>query len=154
MKRLTFIFLLLLTGTFFYAQDAREAYYYYEVLELRHEPKPETEGFVTERITEYLNRGLYATRTQDGNGIFLSWRLLQSDDPQTGFHIYREVNGKARRLNRSLITATCDFIDPQPAEGTAYYWIVSIVKGKAQPASDKIEVVFLQIPTKTIQLLN
>ncbi|MCD8166215.1 MAG: silent information regulator protein Sir2 [Bacteroides sp.] len=142
MKKLIFTFSLLLTGMLSYAQDAREAYYYYEVLEPRHEPKPEVEGFATERITEYLNRGLYATRTQDGSGIYLSWRLLQSDDPQTGFHIYREVNGKSRRLTNSPITATCDFTDRQPAEGTSSYWVVPIVKGKAQPVSDKIEVVF------------
>ena len=35
-----------------YAQDPRESHYYYEVLDPRHEAKPLTEGFATERVTE------------------------------------------------------------------------------------------------------
>ena len=34
------------------AQDSRERTYYYEILEPRHEPKPEIKGFATERIKE------------------------------------------------------------------------------------------------------
>ena len=34
------------------AQDLRERTYYYEILEPRHEPKPEIKGFATERVKE------------------------------------------------------------------------------------------------------
>ena len=47
--------LLLSISTNMIAQDLRERTYYYEILEPRHEPKPEIKGFATERIKE---RGL------------------------------------------------------------------------------------------------
>ena len=62
------------------AQDLRERTYYYEILEPRHEPKPEIKGFATERVKEKLDRGLTATPSADGKGIYLSWRLLEQDE--------------------------------------------------------------------------
>lgn len=61
------------------AQDSRERTYYYEILEPRHEPKPKIKGFATERVKENLDRGLTATSSVDGKGIYLSWRLLEQD---------------------------------------------------------------------------
>ena len=55
------------------AQDSRERTYYYEILEPRHEPKPKIKGFATERVKEHLDRGLTATPSADGKGIYLSW---------------------------------------------------------------------------------
>ena len=46
--------LLLSISTNMIAQDLRERTYYYEILEPRHEPKPEIKGFATERIKENL----------------------------------------------------------------------------------------------------
>ena len=40
--------LLLSISTSMTAQDLRERTYYYEILEPRHEPKPEIKGFATE----------------------------------------------------------------------------------------------------------
>ena len=65
------------------AQDLRERTYYYEILEPRHEPKPEFKGFVTERVKEKLDRGLKANPSADGKGIYLSWRLLEQDGTDT-----------------------------------------------------------------------
>ena len=90
------------------AQDPRERHYYYEILDPRHEPKPLVEGFARERVTENLNRGLTVTPARDGKGIYLSWRLLASDAPGTAFHVYREADGKARRLTKKPLTQTCD----------------------------------------------
>ena len=70
------------------AQDLRERTYYYEILEPRHEPKPEVNGFATERIKEHLNRGLTAIPAMDGKDIYLSWRLLEQDDADVSFHLY------------------------------------------------------------------
>ena len=61
--------LLLSISTNMIAQDLRERTYYYEILEPRHEPKPEIKGFATERIKENLDRGLTATPSADGKGI-------------------------------------------------------------------------------------
>ena len=75
--------LLLSISTNMIAQDLRERTYYYEILEPRHEPKPEIKGFATERIKENLDRGLTATPSADGKGIYLSWRLLELTLPST-----------------------------------------------------------------------
>ena len=106
------------------AQDPRERHYYYEILDPRHEPKPLVEGFARERVTENLNRGLTVTPARDGKGIYLSWRLLASDAPGTAFHVYREADGKTRRLTKKPLTQTCDFMDVTPAE-KASYWVGS-----------------------------
>lgn len=122
-----------------YAQDPRESHYYWEILDPKHEPKPQVEGFAQERVAEKLNRGLSVAPAQDGKSVHLSWRLLASDVPATAFHVYREANGKARRLTSKAISQTCDFVDTTPA-GEATYWIEAIVKGRKPTASNKQEV--------------
>ena len=99
-----------------YAQDPRERHYFYEILEPRHEPKPLVEGFAQERISERLNRGLVAVPSGNAGAVYLSWRLLASDDAATSFHVYREADGKVRRLTRKAISETCDFVDTAPCK--------------------------------------
>lgn len=122
------------------AQDSRERHYYYEILEPRHESKPLVESLATERITERLNRGLYAIPSEEGKGVYLSWRLLNTDAPTTAFHVYREAGGKVRCLTEKPILTTCDFIDRSPAPGKALYWVVPIAKGLKPIASERVEV--------------
>ncbi len=156
MRRLMTGLTCLCLGTMLYAQDPREANYYFEILEPDHEDKPMVEGFATEKIKEKLGRGLYATRTTDGKGIYLSWRLLESDEPATGFHIYREVNGRAQRISKKPILQTTDFTDTAPVNQEAAYWVVPVVKGKPQLPSDKVNVTFgtLDKDYVSIQLKN
>ena len=130
------------------AQDPRERHYYYEILDPRHEPKPLVEGFARERVTENLNRGLTVTPARDGKGIYLSWRLLASDAPGTAFHVYREADGKARRLTKKPLTQTCDFMDVTPAE-KASYWVEALVKGKKPALSEKREVILSELKPYT-----
>lgn len=112
------------------AQDLRERTYYYEVLEPRHETKPEINGFATEKIKEQLDRGLTAVPSVDGKGIYLSWRLLEEDPAEVSFHLYRSVNGKTKRLTKSPLTATCDFVDEAPVNEKALYWVCALDKKK------------------------
>ena len=130
------------------AQDPRERHYYYEILDPRHEPKPLVEGFARERVTENLNRGLTVTPARDGKGIYLSWRLLASDAPGTAFHVYREADGKTRRLTKKPLTQTCDFMDVTPAE-KASYWVEALVKGKKPALSEKREVILSELKPYT-----
>lgn len=123
-----------------FAQDLRERTYYYEILEPRHEPKPQVEGFAQERVKENLNRGLTATLAQNGNSVYLNWRLLESDPENVAFNLYRSVNGKTKRLNSKPISKTCDYTDNSPGE-KATYWVAAIVNKKEQAGPDKIEVV-------------
>ena len=139
MKRTTLFALLCCAAGLMQAQDPRERYYYYEILEPRHEAKPQVEGFAQERIQERLNRGLSATPSIDGKGLYLSWRLLDSDQPTTTFHLYREANGKSRRLTGKALSQTCDFTDAAPvAEAT--YWVEAVNKGRKPEASERLSV--------------
>lgn len=138
-KTILFIASLLCTGLL-YAQDPRERHYFYEILDPRHEPKPKVEGFAQQRVTERLDRGLYAVKSSDNNGVYLSWRLLTDDPADTGFHVYREVNGKKTRLTSKAVTGTCDFTDTRPVNGAASYWVEARSKGRKPVSSDKIEV--------------
>jgi rhamnogalacturonan endolyase len=141
MKRKSILIVsILLAFTMIYAQDPRERAYSYEILEPSHESKPLVDGFATKRITEQLNRGLSASLSVDGKGVYLSWRLLTDDNPQIAFHVYREANGKSRRLTNKPVTATCDFIDISPVTGNATYWVETISKGVKPVSSNKIEV--------------
>lgn len=136
-----------------YAQDPRESHYYWEILDPKHEPKPLVEGFAQERIVEKLNRGLTAAPAQDGKSIYLSWRLLASDAPATAFHVYRETDGKARRLTSKALSQTCDFVDTTPAQ-QASYWVEAIVKGQKPIASAKQEVQLSALKPYTSIRLN
>lgn len=123
------------------AQDTRERHYYYEILDPRHEAKPQVEGYATERIKEKLNRGLAAAPTADGQSIHIGWRLLESDPEGVSFHLYRSVNGKQKRLTTRPLKEVCDFIDMHPADGKAEYWVsVLDKKGKSIQTSERLEV--------------
>lgn len=122
-----------------HAQDLRERTYYYEILEPRHEPKPQIEGYAQERVKENLNRGLTAALAQDGKSIYFSWRLLETDPENVTFNLYRSINGKVKRLNSKPIKQTCDFTDNSPG-GEASYWVTTIVNKKEQAPSHKIDV--------------
>ena len=114
-----------------YAQDSRERNYYYEILDPSHEPKPLVEGFATTRVSETLDRGLTLVPGQKEGSLYLSWRLLQSDAPDVAFNVYRQVNGKTKKLNRKPLKATTDFVDPSPVAGEASYQVVAVDrKGK------------------------
>ena len=56
---------------------------------------------------EYLTRGVHAV--SDGSGkIFVSWRLLGTEDTTMAFNLYRTTGKKTLQLNKSLIlAATC-----------------------------------------------
>lgn len=135
-----------------YAQDPRERNYFFEILDPKHEPKPLVEGFAQERVTERLNRGLTAAPARDGQSVYLSWRLLASDAPATAFHVYREANGKVRRLTGKAITRTCDFVDESPC-AQASYQVEAVVKGSKPTLSEKLEVTLADLkPYTSIRL--
>lgn len=122
------------------AQDTRERTYQYEILEPRHEYKPQINGFAQNRIVENLNRGLTAIKSADKNAVYLSWRLLQNDDSSVAFHVYREANGKIKKLTSKPLAITTDFVDINPVGTKALYWVVPVVKKKELVASAKINV--------------
>jgi len=123
------------------AQDPRERNYMYPVLNPIHEPKPQVTGWATQRVTEKFNRGLTAFQT-DLHTVYLSWRLLAEDAPQTAFNLYREVVGKrAVRINRKSLTITTDFVDQLPGKlSVATYFVLPVVAGEEQKKSEKVSI--------------
>ncbi len=123
------------------AQDLRERNYYYEILSPNHANKEKVEGFAVQKVKENLDRGLSAAPSLDGKGVYLSWRLLEEDEANTSFHVYRSENGKVKRLTSRPIQATCDFTDAHPVAGKALYWVCNLnAKKKVVGTSVKIEV--------------
>lgn len=123
------------------AQDLRERNYYYEILSPNHANKEKVEGFAVQKVKENLDRGLSAVPSLDGKGVYLSWRLLEEDEANTSFHVYRSENGKVKRLTSKPIQATCDFTDAHPVAGKALYWVCNLnAKKKVVGTSAKIEV--------------
>lgn len=117
-------------------QDTRERNYMYEILNPNHAVKPEVKGFASERVEEYLNRGLQLFSLHNNHAIYLNWRLLKTDSESIVFNVYRSSNGKTKKLNKNPIIKTTDFVDSNPQEGEVFYW-VEAVEGKIKTSSDK-----------------
>ena len=123
------------------AQDPRERNYMYPVLKPTHEQKPLVKGWATQKVTEKFNRGLTVRQTAPAT-VYLSWRLLAEDPPQTSFNLYREEPGKkAIRINKKPLSKTTDFVDQIPGkQTTASYFVCPVVEGKELKASEKVSV--------------
>ncbi|MEY2917397.1 MAG: hypothetical protein RIS73_1111 [Bacteroidota bacterium] len=108
-----------------------------------------------QRQMEYLNRGVVAVPDGKGN-IFVSWRLLVTDEDNIGFNVYRLANNdKAVKLNKKLVDAFTHFNDEKIDSTKAYtYYVTPVVKGKELTASEKFTVpalakMYLSIPLRT-----
>jgi rhamnogalacturonan endolyase len=91
-------------------------------------------GWAAARIREALDRGIVAVRTDDG-GVRVSWRLLDTDPRDVGFHVYRTNAGvREVRLTAKPIVATTDFLDANPAADSGYR-VAAVVSGRERPSS-------------------
>jgi len=95
---------------------------------------------------EYLNRGLVAVKVS--SGVFLSWRLLGTDDKNTAFNIYR--NGTTL-VNSTPITTSTNY---QDAAGllTSTYTIKPVLNGVEIQTENNASVTTWAQQYKTIQL--
>jgi len=71
---------------------------------------------------EYLNRGLSVGNT--GNGVLVSWRLLASDAPNTGFNLYRD----GTKVATIDATQGTNYLDAKGSV-TAKYTVAPVVNG-------------------------
>ncbi len=123
------------------AQDPNERVYNYELLNPQGNtrnisPKPKVEGWAQERVKEPLDRGVVAVRT-DG-GVYVGWRLLETDDPGVAFNVYRTTNGRSfKKVNSRPVSATTDFVDKKAPAGAAYQ-VRPVVGRKELPASKTV----------------
>jgi len=92
---------------------------------------------------EQLDRGVVAVAT--GGGVFVSWRVLGVDDPDTRFNLYRD----GVRLNGAPLEAS-NFTDPSGTPA-ARYTVRPIVQGhekKDEAAGATWSQPFLRIPVQ------
>ncbi len=84
-----------------------------------------------QRQMEALDRGVVAVRNKDGK-VFVSWRLLGTEQQDLGFNIYRSTkNEKPKKLNTTIISETTSFIDDVTDTSQAFnYFVTTVVKGK------------------------
>lgn len=71
--------------------------------------EPSVKPLAGKRKMEYLNRGVSAVST--GNSVFISWRSLASDTPDTAFNVYRTTDGKTEKINDAPLTNGTNFTD-------------------------------------------
>lgn len=92
-----------------------------------------TASVAAPRQAEKLGRGLVAVKV--GGGVFVSWRLLGTEELSVSFNLYR--NGT--KVNSSPITNSTNYLD---AAGTASssYTVRAIVNGTEQSASPAARV--------------
>lgn len=105
--------------------------------------KPQFKGFTTERIKEKLNRGIVAL-PNDKKEIYISWRLLDTDSPNTGFNVYRAEKDKSPVLmTEKPLLSTTDFIDKKPAGNKdCSYFVCPVIDGKEREASEKVAIIY------------
>ena len=109
----------------------------------------------SQRQMEYLNRGVVAVPDGSGN-IFISWRLLVTDDANVGFNVYRSIdNYKFFRINKNPIDSFTHFLNNKIDTTKSYtYFVKPIVKGKELAPSEKFTLpalakTYLSIPLQT-----
>ncbi|MFC4071092.1 rhamnogalacturonan lyase family protein [Actinoplanes subglobosus] len=82
----------------------------------------------TGRQMEDLDRGLISVRS--GSANLVSWRLLGTEAPSTGFNVYRA----GTRLNSSPVTGSTNYLDAGAA-ANASYTVRAVVNGTEQADS-------------------
>lgn len=87
------------------------------------------------RKMEYLNRGVSAVST--GSSVFVSWRLLATDKPDTGFNVYRTTDGNTVKLNNTPLSGGTNYTDSTAnLQKNNTYTVKAVVNGREQEADD------------------
>jgi len=64
---------------------------------------------IGQKQVEWLGRGEYAA--WDSNRVFISWRLLATDDKNISFNIYRATAGHKELLNNKPLSGGTNYVD-------------------------------------------
>jgi rhamnogalacturonan endolyase len=82
-----------------------------------------------QRQTEYLTRGVVAVQAGK-DSVFVSWRLLHSDEEKITFDVYRQADkGKPVKLNKNPLTKATSLMDISPLGNGRYTYHVKPTKG-------------------------
>jgi rhamnogalacturonan endolyase len=107
-----------------------------------------------QRRMEWLDRGLMAVPDKSGH-LFVSWRLLGTEDPATAFNLYRTSAGKTVKLNQQPVDKVTSFIDnTADITQTNLYTVKAILKQKEEKTGSSYTVAanpkpYLSIPLRT-----
>jgi rhamnogalacturonan endolyase len=103
---------------------------------------------------EYLTRGIHAV--PDGKGkIFISWRLLGTENNDLSFNLYRTTNKKTIRLNGEPITRATNFTDESADTNLVNtYTVRTVINNKEEETGDSYTLpanakAYISIPLKT-----
>lgn len=90
-----------------------------------------------QRQMEELHRGLVAINEGDGK-VFVSWRLLATDQEEVAFNLYRKSDGNTpQKLNKDPIAQSTNFVDSGVNLDEPVSWFVrSVVDGNEQEDSE------------------
>ena len=89
-----------------------------------------------QRQMENLDRGVVAVN--QGDGVFVSWRLLGTEPMDLGFNVYRQTDGgKAVKLNDSPIVGPTWLVDSKADMSKSNAWYVCAVEKKKEQAPSK-----------------
>lgn len=91
-----------------------------------------TDDAKAQRQMERLGRGVVAIN--QGDKVFVSWRLLGTDSPNTAFNLYRATaNAAPIKLNAAPLTGATNFVDnARPRADTKYF--VRVVQNNREGA--------------------
>lgn len=82
---------------------------------------------------EYLDRGLVAIKINEG--VFISWRLLGTDDDATYFDVYRD----GEKVNEQPIDSSTNYLDKDGLIDSTYF-IVAFLDGNQPLESKHVQV--------------
>src|SRR5262245_18151132 len=90
---------------------------------------------------EYLNRGVYAVNSGNGK-VFVSWRLLRTEDNILAFNVYITTDGKTVKLNTQPIGSATGLTDAN-ADVTKdnTYTVRAIIKNKEEKSGETFKLV-------------
>lgn len=110
-----------------------------------------------QRLMENLNRGIIAIN-QGGGKVFVSWRLLGTEAPDTKFNLYKTTgNTKAIKLNKEPLTKGTNFVDEKVDSSKVNTYFVKTITGKTEGNASESFVLaanspaqnYLSIPLQT-----
>jgi len=80
---------------------------------------------------EYLARGVYAVNSGNGK-VFVSWRLLGTENNDLSFNLYRTAKGKTKKLNQSPLQTATGFTDESVDTSTVNVYTVKAIINKKE----------------------
>ena len=114
-------------------------------------------NLMAQRLMEGLDRGVVAV-VPEKNKVFVSWRLLGTDDESISFNVYRKSlgKGKGKKLNASPLSGPTFFVDSLADLSQSNEWFVkTVLNGKEGDPSESYRIAggaakpYLSIPLKT-----